>query len=464
MPRRLVAATIASLMLAGGLLPAAAPPPHPVLARGLALMRDGDFEGAVLELDAAVRKLEADPAATRHRAWAYVYLGVAYLELEQEAVARGKFREALARDPALQLLPAEFSAQSIRVFEGVRAEAAAVAQLPAPAGSRPRPGASAAPSPEKKGSKRPLVAVLLGGAAAAGVAVALGGGGGGDAATTTTAPIGGGTTTVPGPSPSPSDPPSTTTPGAPTTTTPGPTTTTTTPGPAPTTTQPPATTLPPATTQPPATTLPPSCTYDISGQVDVVLTGCVGCTCSVSATPATCAWNAQTSNPGMISITQGAGTGNGNVRFNVGASLSPRTGRITLAQGGGTCTVSQGTLFGPTEAAGWSALLALAGGAGQITVNSSRVTYQAPGIVQLVDPAGPARVEALVVTAAGRPGTWRFQLPAGATPGSVHVVAGDVVAITADTVTFRLAGRPGERLVFTFAMISWRPGAMTGDR
>ena len=86
-------------MLGGGLLPAAAPPPHPALARGLELMREGDFEAAVLELDAAVRKIEADPAAARQRPWAYVYLGVAYLELEQEAVARGKFREALARDP-----------------------------------------------------------------------------------------------------------------------------------------------------------------------------------------------------------------------------------------------------------------------------------------------------------------------------------------------------------------------------
>ena len=105
-------------MLGGGLLPAAAPPPHPALARGLELMREGDFEAAVLELDAAVRKVESDPAAAAQRPWAYVYLGVAYLELEQEAVARGKFREALARDPGLRLGPAEFSAQSIRVFEG----------------------------------------------------------------------------------------------------------------------------------------------------------------------------------------------------------------------------------------------------------------------------------------------------------------------------------------------------------
>ena len=58
-------------------------------------------------------------------------------------------------------------------------------------------------------------------------------------------------------------------------------------------------------------------------------------------------WNARTSDPAMITITQGSGAGNGNVRFNVGPSLSPRTGRITLAEGGGTCTVSQGVLLAP---------------------------------------------------------------------------------------------------------------------
>ena len=51
----------------------------------------------------------------------------------------------------------------------------------------------------------------------------------------------------------------------------------------------------------------------------------------------------------MITITQGSGTGNGHVMFNVGPSLSPRTGRITLTQGGGTCTVSQGTLLAPSR-------------------------------------------------------------------------------------------------------------------
>ncbi len=35
------------------------------------------------------------------------------------------------------------------------------------------------------------------------------------------------------------------------------------------------------------------------------------------------------------------------------------------------------------------------------------------------------------------------------TPGSVRVVAGDVAEIGPDQVAFRLAGQPGERVVFT---------------
>jgi hypothetical protein len=310
---------IAAVMLGGALLPAAAPSPHPALARGLELMREGDFEAAVLELDAAVRRIEADPAAQAHRAWAYVYLGVAYLELEQEGVARGKFREALARNPGLRLVPSEFSAQSIRVFEGERAQVAA-APPPAPAAPRPTPRASVAPAGKR--SKGPLVAVIVGGVAAAGAAVALGGGGGGG-----TGGGGGGATTPPS-----------TLPGETTTTT---TTTTTITSPTTSTT---TTTVPttPTTTQPPGPP-PPSCAYNVAGQVNVSLAGCIGCTCSVSAT-AGCAWTARTSDPAMITITQGAGTGDGRVTFNVGLSATPRTGRITLNQGGGTCTVSQGTL------------------------------------------------------------------------------------------------------------------------
>ena len=38
----------------------------------------------------------------------------------------------------------------------------------------------------------------------------------------------------------------------------------------------------------------------------------------------------------------------------------------------------------------------------------------------------------------------------GFRPESLRVVAGDVVQLAGDSVTFRLQGRPGERVVFVF--------------
>ena len=48
-------------------------------------------------------------------------------------------------------------------------------------------------------------------------------------------------------------------------------------------------------------------------------------------------------------------------------------------------------------------------------------------------------------------GSWRFAVASGAIrPGTLRLVAGDVLATGADAVVFRLQGRPGERVVFTF--------------
>ena len=52
----------------------------------------------------------------------------------------------------------------------------------------------------------------------------------------------------------------------------------------------------------------------------------------------------------------------------------------------------------------------------------------------------------------GKAGLWRLEfLGAQAiAAGSLRVVAGDVVAISGNSITFRLQGRPGERLALTF--------------
>ena len=104
------------------------------LQAGITLVKEGDFEAAVLKLDTAIRGMEAAPAPQKDLATAYLYLGVAYLELDQEMSARARFRQALGRDATMRLDPRQFSPQVIRVFEATRSEPG----TPAPAPSPPR--------------------------------------------------------------------------------------------------------------------------------------------------------------------------------------------------------------------------------------------------------------------------------------------------------------------------------------
>jgi hypothetical protein len=66
------------------------------------------------------------------------------------------------------------------------------------------------------------------------------------------------------------------------------------------------------------------------------------------------------------------------------------------------------------------------------------------------------RVEAQLVSADGRAGTWRFDLSPTARlePGSIRVIAGSAERMTPDSVVFRLKGQPGERVAFTFRLRS----------
>ena len=116
MPKALLSLLLAALLAA----PAEGPARNPDLAAGIALVKEGDFESAVVRLDSAVRRLEAGPKPNGELAVGYVYLGVAYLELDQELVARSRFREAAEQDPAMRLDPREFSPQVIRSFEAAR--------------------------------------------------------------------------------------------------------------------------------------------------------------------------------------------------------------------------------------------------------------------------------------------------------------------------------------------------------
>jgi hypothetical protein len=152
----------------------------PALAAGIALAREGDFQGALLKLDEVVRRLESEEAPARDRAQGHLYLGISYLELGQEMPALERFRAAILRDPALRLDPAEFSPQVIRFFEAARQEVAAMSSPAAPATApTPAPPAKLASPPaagEKKGSAKTVLLVVGAGVAVAAAALALAGG------------------------------------------------------------------------------------------------------------------------------------------------------------------------------------------------------------------------------------------------------------------------------------------------
>ena len=91
------------------------------LARGIQQVQDGDLEGAVTTLDAAVQKLAAiEPSRPADLARAHFYKGVALVGLLQEEPAKASFREALAHDPYLRVRSGEFPDRVVRVFEAAR--------------------------------------------------------------------------------------------------------------------------------------------------------------------------------------------------------------------------------------------------------------------------------------------------------------------------------------------------------
>ena len=102
----------------------------------------------------------------------------------------------------------------------------------------------------------------------------------------------------------------------------------------------------------------------------------------------------------------------------------------------------------------WTSDLSLEDGAGQVVANGQSAVFASRGRSTAVASGrrGDNRIEALLVRGAGKPGTWSFELAPTASlqPGSIRVIAGEVALLTGDTVTFRLNGQPGERVVFTF--------------
>jgi len=151
----------------------------PDVLRGIRQVEDGDYDPAIVTLDAAAQRLAGERARARDLSQAYLYLGIAYIGKGHEAAAKAKFREAVAQIKDLTLSPDKFPPKVIDLFEAARQEARAENAL-APV-AEPTPAPTAATGKKGGGGKTILI---VGGLAAVGggVALAAGGGGGSSAA------------------------------------------------------------------------------------------------------------------------------------------------------------------------------------------------------------------------------------------------------------------------------------------
>ncbi len=127
-------------------VPAAAQGPalDPELEAGIRQVDEGNFEVGITKLDAVARRLKAAGNKPLQLSRAYLYLGIAHLQLSQEQAARARFAEAAKTDQNLTLSEYEFPPPVIKVFEeakkGAQAETARLKPpppVPPPAETRP---------------------------------------------------------------------------------------------------------------------------------------------------------------------------------------------------------------------------------------------------------------------------------------------------------------------------------------
>src|SRR5207247_7813543 len=87
-------------------------------------VEEGDFEGAVVSLEAAIARLRGDPQRVRLLVQADIQLAVAHTALDHTAQAVQAFVEAITLDPNLRLPPDRFSPKVLRALETAREQAA----------------------------------------------------------------------------------------------------------------------------------------------------------------------------------------------------------------------------------------------------------------------------------------------------------------------------------------------------
>ncbi|HEX9187003.1 MAG TPA: hypothetical protein VGB87_08025 [Vicinamibacteria bacterium] len=133
------------------------------------------------------------------------------------------------------------------------------------------------------------------------------------------------------------------------------------------------------------------------------------------------------------------------------ANVSADAGVDVRLEGRG-CFRGPGTA-GPSPTAAWTSTLSVPDGRGQVVVDGTQAVFPGAGTEAFSAPAGAGahRFEATLVDGGSRPGTWRFDLSAlVVAPGTLRVVAGEAAVAGPSSIAFRLRGRPGERVVFTF--------------
>jgi hypothetical protein len=157
------------------------------LEKGIRQVEGGEFDDAVMTLDAAARALALEGRRPRELARAYTYLAIAYFQMGQEQAAKAVFLAALRADKELRLDPGQLPPKVVQFFQDAAREANVSLATAAP---------SAATTTGTKGKSSKVVPILIGvGAAVAGVGVVVAAGGK-DSVTTPTTTLPAATTTL----------------------------------------------------------------------------------------------------------------------------------------------------------------------------------------------------------------------------------------------------------------------------
>lgn len=179
---RLPVALIAAASLVLAALPMAAQEVVD-LEKGIRQVEGGEFEDAVITLDAAALRLALEGRQPKELARAYAYLAIAYLQMGQERAAKAKFLQALQTDKDLKLDPKQLPPNVMQFFQDAEREAkSGPVTTPAPA---PSPTTAATPATSgttttagtKAKSSKTIPIVVGAGAVAAGVGVLVAAGG-----------------------------------------------------------------------------------------------------------------------------------------------------------------------------------------------------------------------------------------------------------------------------------------------